>query len=204
MFTDKDITIIIDNIIEDVCNFLSDITDIIFMQDEIINARVRIIMKITFGKQLGDSILRFINFIDNDDTILRYIARNNKLTYGTHHSKDIHTYIYDYLYEETIYSNDFAQGWLNWNDYKEIYQKDGDEVNIHNYALDKLIKYVFKQYNVFSNKFVFINEDEDENDDVDDAEKNSNNSEDNNNAEVNLEDAESEEDSAKQNECVLS
>lgn len=147
VLSQEDITTIVDNVLSNFIDYLSENTEFSHMQDEIINKRMRVIMKEKFNVMICKNISEFIIFLDEDENIQEYIAENGKITYDSVLSEDIHTYIYEYLYGETCYADDMAHGWLNWDERKGKYcNYDSFDIKIQDFLLNKIVKYVFQQY----------------------------------------------------------
>jgi hypothetical protein len=190
--TQEDITIIINNVINDICNYLSENTEFVHMNDNIINARAREVIRNKYEQDITKSISDFIIFLNTDETIQEYITENAKLIYDINNSEDIHVYIFNKIYLNIDYANTIAQGWFNWDSDKKQYTNI--YTNPIEYVLtNKIIQYVFQQYND-SNSYEFMDtydeeeeengeeneeENEEENDEEDEEEDDEENEKDN-------------------------
>ncbi len=137
------------NIINDVCVFLTEYSDIDYMRDGIINKRACDIMLNKYTSQFKSIILYFIEYLTTNKDILDYINTNNKLTYNIHHYENIHKNMYNflYVYDNMIDSNDIAQGWLNWDYYNECFFINNKiNIKIKQYIINTIIKHVFLNY----------------------------------------------------------
>jgi hypothetical protein len=190
--TQEDITIIINNVINDICNYLSENTEFVHMNDNIINARAREVIRNKYEQDITKSISDFIIFLNTDETFQEYITENAKLIYDINNSEDIHVYIFNKIYLNIDYANTIAQGWFNWDSDKKQYTNI--YTNPIEYVLtNKIIQYVFQQYND-SNSYEFMDtydeeeeengeeneeENEEENDEEDEEEDDEENEKDN-------------------------
>jgi len=150
IFTSQNIIAIIDNVINDVCDYLTEHTDFEHMKDSMINTRMRILMREKYDIQLTKDILGFIEFLQTDDTIQEALNEtNNKLTYNSNITEDIHTYINEFLcLNMAINTSALAYGWLNWNDAKGIFCSNSIfDSEIQDYVISRIIKYVFRTGN---------------------------------------------------------
>ena len=168
VLSQEDITTIVDNVLGNFIDYLSENTEFYHMHDEIINKRMRVIMKEKFNAMIAKNISEFIIFLDEDENIQEYIAENGKITYDSVLSEDIHTYIYEYLYGETCYADDMAHGWLNWDERKGRYcNNDSFDIKIQDFLLNKIVKYVFQQY---GDGYEFIDSKEEDQEDQEEQE----------------------------------
>jgi hypothetical protein len=139
----SDIDNLIDKVLTNIMDYLTEHTEFEHMRDEIINQRMRAITKEKYSEHIEHTIDNFTKFLNQDESILEYIEENGKLIYGT--GDDIDEFIYEKVYIETPYVYDIAQGWLSWDNYRCQFSNNnnflGQEVLIND-----IIKYVFEQY----------------------------------------------------------
>ena len=139
----SDIDNLIDKVLTNIMDYLTEHTEFEHMRDEIINQRMRAITKKKYSEHIEYTIDNFTKFLNQDESILEYIEENGKLIYGT--GDDIDEFIYEKVYIETPYVYDIAQGWLSWDNYRCQFSNNnnflGQEVLIND-----IIKYVFEQY----------------------------------------------------------
>jgi hypothetical protein len=159
---ETDFDYIVDKLFESILNYLTTNTEFEHMKDNIINQRMRIIIREKYNKNIENIISKFIKFLETDEIILEYIQENNKLIYGS--GDDIDNYIYDEIYEE-IYGNsilfDIAQGWLSWDNYRCKFSNNNNFVmQAENITIDNTIEYVFEK---LGSKFEYIKKNTDEN-----------------------------------------
>jgi hypothetical protein len=146
--SDEDINTIINNVFSNIGDYLTENTRFEHMRDEIINNRMRIIIKEKINVRMSETILKFIKFLDEDEYIKNYYAQFNKITFDISFTEDLHTYIYENLYSEFDYIPEIAQRWFNCNVYDNVL--DFIITNI-------VIKCVFQQYNnKYGNGYEFI------------------------------------------------
>ena len=147
------ISTICEKIITDLCNYLTEYSDIDYMRDDIINKRARVLMTTKYEDKFKYIILSFIDFLTTDKKILEYINTNGKLIYNIHHYDTLDKKIYNYIYDTMLDPNDIAQGWMHWDYYEErFYINDKINLQIKQYMTNILIKYVFQQYD---NKYIY-------------------------------------------------
>jgi len=153
---------VIDNVINDVGDYLTENTEFAHMKDEIINKRMRVIMKEKIYEKIHKNILEFGEFLAEDKYIQEHIEINNKVIYDVRCLDDINLYMYNYIYDylyNHLYSsshNDYitlAEGWLIWNEKKgKFYNVD---INLKDFIIQKIVKYVFQQ---LGDDYEFIDE----------------------------------------------
>lgn len=208
ILSDEDINTIIINVLDDIGDYLTKNTEFEHMRDEIINKRMMVIMKEKFSAKMVVSILKFIEFLEKDESFQEYIIENGKITYDILLVDDISKYIYDNLYDKIDYVSDMAQGWLNWNNRKGTFCNNSNFDNdIQHFLVQKLVKYVFQQYGdgyEFSNSKDEQKQNSDENANTDTSHQNESD-EDNSDAD-NSDEVDSDEDDLKlrnKNECII-
>jgi hypothetical protein len=141
---------IVNKIVNDMCDYLTDKTEFDYMQDEIINNRARSVMKNVLSRKILDTIDMFIDFLDTNEDILEHININGKIIYSIHNVEKniINELIYDYLYDNIIYAKEFGRGWVNWNDNDEIFCNNEDfEDELKVFYINTMVKYVFEYLN---------------------------------------------------------
>ena len=170
VLSQEDITTIANNVLSDFVDYLSENTEFYHMQDEIINKRMRVIMKKQYKSNIMETISEFINFLEEDENIQEYIAENGKISYNFEQTEAIHetiSYYINGIFSYYIY--DIPQGWLNIDMDSHRFYKSGE---FHIYSIMKclektIIKYVFQQY---GDGYEFIDSKEKEQEEQEDQE----------------------------------
>lgn len=214
VLSNEDINTIIDNIINDIGDYLTENTEFYHMKDEIINKRMRVIMKEKFYVKIGENILEFIEFLGENENIQEYIEINNKVIYDVRCLDNIHLSIYDYLYNYvTDYDIDITEGWLNWNERKGRFcNHDNFDINFKDFLIEKIVKYVFQLsdcYEFIDNPTKSLDENKNEEEQYNNSDENNSNDENDSNDENNSNDDNNSNDenefnkNKQNNECVI-
>ena len=155
VLSNEDVNTIINNVFTNIGDYLTENTRFEHMRDEIINNRMRIIIKEKINVRMSETILKFIKFLDEDENIKDYYAQFNKITFDVSFTEDLHTYIYEYLYTYLVdYIPEITDGWFDCN------IDDIDDNVLDFIIINILIKCVFQQY---GNGYEFIDSKEEKN-----------------------------------------
>jgi len=142
----EDVNIIIINIIDKVCIYLTEHTEFSHMKDKIINRRMRDLMQEKFYKAIEENVYDFITFLNENEQILDYYEQNKKIIYSVNDDDEFHQLIYEEVYG-SVNAIDMAYGWMNWDNDKFSVVDDADfGPELQDFMVNLIIKNVFESY----------------------------------------------------------